>query len=669
MDSDYKNWNVLNCLNHLKNHIQFTSDSKQEILDALKRAFKKVNESSIVSNSRMKNKAKKLYDNACETFKRREITEFFEKLDQEFDARQNEWELERSFDRNGCELLKKSSDFNTLKLSSRYAEKSTELIEKERKSDEDIFQPTVSDTNLHPIQSTTEYADFFKDEAEKEEVIENEKALISKRPYENEEAVASKKNKNATSQYVRDVSSSHDDNNFFHLSPEETQAHFSKIHEQKANYNIQYVSVNTMAFPALKEYCNILERLEDHCVEEESQRGRHLFKLLSWSVVDSKLFPTQDPICYPDLWRPAVNFGIVIAGLEDTRHQKLQDAIPALNRIIKEGKMGMVQSGIVGTIQRWLGLEPADFVIDAPTALSALTSILLFTPLPVRPGADPSENHFKSQLWTKILSDAFSLNIVPFEPTWELHHQIPGDSGKGSARSDFACVATSLTTKEQYPFFILEFEVGGMQVHKDYAVVVAEASHALNRILSTHTYSESEISLIRVHVALVNNAHIRFGMLRPLYSQEYDTILYLYDQDIKSFDLQSDCIGINIENTFNLIVYLRQVVCKDGLYLRNLLDKGISGKKRKLCSEFPRLPSEAEKSRLPKVNFTPKTKRVRYKAYSTLDEGDDSRDSSAYYGGDLLNLLKESNINQQVIGKIDSSITDSSLMKISNLLN
>jgi hypothetical protein len=84
---------------------------------------------------------------------------------------------------------------------------------------------------------------------------------------------------------------------------------------------------------------------------------------------------------------------------------------------------------------------------------------------------------------------------------------------------------------------------------------------------------------------------------------------------------------------------------------------------------LPRLPSEAEKSRLPKVNFTPKTKRVRYKAYSTLDEGDDSRDSSAYYGGDLLNLLKESNINQQVIGKIDSSITDSSLMKISNLLN
>ena len=95
------------------------------------------------------------------------------------------------------------------------------------------------------------------------------------------------------------------------------------MHEQKVNYNVQYVSVNTMAFPALKEYCNILEQLENHYIEEESQRGRHLFKLLTWSVVDSKLFPAQDPICYPDLLRPTVNFGIIVAALKDTQHQKL----------------------------------------------------------------------------------------------------------------------------------------------------------------------------------------------------------------------------------------------------------------------------------------------------------------------------------------------------------
>lgn len=126
----------------------------------------------------------------------------------------------------------------------------------------------------------------------------------------------------------------------------------------------------------------------------------------------------------------------------------------------------------------------------------------------------------------------------------------------------------------------MEFEVGGVQVHKDFAVVVAEAAHALNRILSTHTFSESEISLIRVHFALVNNSHIRLGILRPLYNQECGAALYIYDQDIKCFELQSGCTGADIENVLNLIVYLRQIVCKDGLYLRNLLSRRTSGKKR-----------------------------------------------------------------------------------------
>ncbi|RIA84895.1 hypothetical protein C1645_879656 [Glomus cerebriforme] len=337
-----------------------------------------------------------------------------------------------------------------------------------------------------------------------------------------------------------------------------------------------------MAFPALKEYCNILERLENHYIEEESQRGRHLFKLLTWSVVDSKLFPAQDPIYYPDLLRPTVNFGIIVAALKDTQHRKLHDAIPVLNRVIKEGKVGIVQSGITGTIQRWLGLEPADFIIDAPTALSALTSVLLFAPLP--------------------------------------------------------------------------FEVGGVQVHKDFVVVFAEAAHALSRILSTHTFSESEISLIRVHIALVNNSHIRLGILRPLYNQECGAALYIYYQDIKCFELQSDCTGTDIENVLNLIVYLRQVVCKDGLYLRNL-GRRTSGKKREFYCELPRLPSKAEKSRVPKVNFTPKAKRIRYEMCST----EDKRNDSAYYYGNYSVLLEEENVNQQVV---DPFLTGSSSMKI-----
>ncbi|KAF0547700.1 ran-binding protein 10 [Gigaspora margarita] len=418
----------------------------------------------------------------------------------------------------------------------------------------------------------------------------------------------------------------------------------SRIHkrtdEEANNNDVQYVFVNTKAFPDLEEYCKILEQLKNHHFDEESQRGRHLCRLLIWSVVDSKLFPTPDQIHYPDLHKPAVNFGFLIEALKSTQHKKLLNAIPTLNRIINEGKIGTTKSNIINRIQHWLGSGSADFIIDVPTTLSALTSFLLFVPSPVRSGASPSENHYKAQLWAKILSDAFTLNIDPFEPTWELHHQIPGDSGKGSSRSDFACVAISLNTKEQYPFFILEVEVDGVWIHKDFAVVVAEAVSTLNRILSTYIILESEISKVRVHVALANNAHIRLGILRPLYNHESNCIIYIYNQDVKSFDLQSGCMETDIENVFNLINYLRQVVCKDGQYMKNLLNRESYGNKRKFYPELPRIPLEAEKSRTPKINITPMVKRVRYEVNSNGYKND--KDNSSYYCVDSMTPEEDS---------------------------
>ncbi|CAB5351032.1 unnamed protein product [Rhizophagus irregularis] len=95
---------------------------------------------------------------------------------------------------------------------------------------------------------------------------------------------------------------------------------------------------------------------------------------------------------------------------------------------------------------------------------------------------------------------------------------------------------------------------------------------------------------------------------------------------------------------------------------RNLLSRRTSGKKREFYCGLPRLPSEAEKSRVPKVNFTPKAKRIRYEMCST----EDKRNDSAYYYGNYPVLLEEENVNQQVI---DLFLTGSSSMKISNLLN
>ena len=84
--SDPADWNILNCLNCLKDNddLMFTSDSKQDILYALIKTFKKVIDSSIAQNG-AKRKAKKIFDSIKDTYERREIGEFFEELDHEYE--------------------------------------------------------------------------------------------------------------------------------------------------------------------------------------------------------------------------------------------------------------------------------------------------------------------------------------------------------------------------------------------------------------------------------------------------------------------------------------------------------------------------------------------------------------------------------------------------------
>ncbi|CAG8656398.1 3598_t:CDS:10, partial [Ambispora gerdemannii] len=138
-DTDSKDWNFLNCLQYLKDYagFQFTSDSKQNILDAFIKVFKRIGESG---TNREKKKAKKIHDSAKTVFQKKEISEFFEELNREFIERR----LERSFDNNGSELLIKSGNFQTLNHSLRFKKRSAELKRKYETEDE------ISETSCEP---------------------------------------------------------------------------------------------------------------------------------------------------------------------------------------------------------------------------------------------------------------------------------------------------------------------------------------------------------------------------------------------------------------------------------------------------------------------------------------------------------------------------------------
>ena len=83
MISDPKNWSALDCLHYLKERVDFSSDSKNDILKAFIRRFKNVSQSTAILAG-PKKKAGRLHATAKESFKRREIIDFFEKQDQAF---------------------------------------------------------------------------------------------------------------------------------------------------------------------------------------------------------------------------------------------------------------------------------------------------------------------------------------------------------------------------------------------------------------------------------------------------------------------------------------------------------------------------------------------------------------------------------------------------------
>ncbi|CAG8757984.1 8673_t:CDS:2, partial [Dentiscutata erythropus] len=192
-----------------------------------------------------------------------------------------------------------------------------------------------------------------------------------------------------------------------------------------------------------EEYCKILLERQESQIKEVSQSGQHLFKLLKWSIIDSKLFGIAVQIS--SCSRPAVNL-----------HQVDKVAVPLLNLIIDERRIGSVSS-LYESIKISIGLQK-DYVIDSYTVLSAAFSVCSYFPIP-------------------------SLGLeIQFKPVWEYHQLVPGNGGSGSSFCYFV-VAIKNEKKQLFPFFIVEFKKHDREIHKDHAVVTAEVSFKLNCLL------------------------------------------------------------------------------------------------------------------------------------------------------------------------------------------
>ncbi|CAG8453436.1 8769_t:CDS:2 [Diversispora eburnea] len=307
------------------------------------------------------------------------------------------------------------------------------------------------------------------------------------------------------------------------------------------------------------EKLNYENVIDYHPVEEESQRARHIINILRWHVVDQEMFNS--------CMKQHSNNQLHLA------EQSLQNLV--MSNRIKDSDHSWMSTPITSIMQFFCQkLDDKYFDIDALTVVSVVSSIILYTPTPCRGlGSSPSENHIKAELWTKIFSNVFTLNKMKYVPVWELHHLISGNGGRGSARSDFAVIFTNHNNL-QFPFFIVEFERDGFEIHKDNIVVVSEAVYELNRILAlAHNLSEEEVNRTRIHIGLVNDTRISFNTITPAFNQEESTFVYTNNDKILSYNLIMDDIEKNIENVLKLVIYLRETICEDGLWIETILNR------------------------------------------------------------------------------------------------
>ncbi|RUO96301.1 hypothetical protein BC936DRAFT_142234, partial [Jimgerdemannia flammicorona] len=104
-DFDQKDWSLLSCLGYLYDRVQFTSDSKNDILDAFVKRFQKISRSTITISETRK-RAERLSKAAKATLERKEVIDFFQKIDEEFKMRRNDREVSDNVDIAKVEIAK-----------------------------------------------------------------------------------------------------------------------------------------------------------------------------------------------------------------------------------------------------------------------------------------------------------------------------------------------------------------------------------------------------------------------------------------------------------------------------------------------------------------------------------------------------------------------------------
>ncbi|RIA88310.1 hypothetical protein C1645_826575 [Glomus cerebriforme] len=174
----------------------------------------------------------------------------------------------------------------------------------------------------------------------------------------------------------------------------------SQNRKRKRRY-ITNEAVDFEKYPLLKNYCRILLAMQEFHIEEDSQRARHSFTMLEWSVVNFEMFADagwqgeRKPVT---ISIPQIELKSLSPIFERYFDCRIRSVIAMLRSLVNKGKIG--NSSMFSSWVNWLWNQSKSYYkIDALTCIPVISTVISYIPTPCRGlGSEPSENHIKAEL-------------------------------------------------------------------------------------------------------------------------------------------------------------------------------------------------------------------------------------------------------------------------------
>ena len=117
---------------------------------------------------------------------------------------------------------------------------------------------------------------------------------------------------------------------------------------------------------------------------------------------------------------------------------------------------------------------------------------------------------------------------------WELLHRIPGNGAAGSLTSNFGAIIDGTI---RVPAFLVEFEVGGVGIHKDDVCLISEALFELHEFLAQIEFGLDTLPDLCFYIGYNSDGRLAVHEILPEYDLVKKVIYFRYFEKIAYFDL------------------------------------------------------------------------------------------------------------------------------------